>query len=128
MISVQQFSAVAFSGLLPIQPCTVSGVLGGIGAGPTVTGTARTVTVPGGNSGVLRVSGHAVTGTVTFEYRINAGAFTDCLTDPTTLTAVVDGDTIQFRIGSATSGEDLACNLVDVTTGDTITTINFSVP
>lgn len=107
-------------------PCELSGALGAVGAGPTVTGTSRTISYGWNNDGALRLQSVAMTGTVDFEYSKGGGAFT-AITDPTNLT-FSNGEALQLRIRNATSGEQASCDILDVATGAVIQQPTVAVP
>lgn len=104
---------------MDVSPCTIAGSLSATGAAPTVTGTARTVTVPGGNSGKINATSVVVSGDA-LEWRKNAGAWSD-MTVVTQIT-FVSTDTVQVRgIGMAVLDTGSVA-LVDNDTGTTIAT------
>ena len=104
--------------------CSFSGALSASGTGSTtVTGTARTITVPAGNSGVVRfISVDESVGDL--EYKHNAGAFTG-ISEGTEIT-LANGDTLQTRGTSLAIEESVSATLIDVTTGATIQSVVMS--
>lgn len=108
-----------FAVLGRISACTISGTLDATGAGPTITSSTRTITVPAGNSGELQFANQVETGTVAFEYQKNGGAWTTAEPTGTSVT-FANSDTLAVRITGAGAGEQIAFDLKDVTTGTTI--------
>lgn len=117
---------VAQGGVTPTA-CSFSGALGGSGAGPTVTGTQRTVTVPPGNSGAIQITNQAEVGAVAFEYNKGGAGWVSAEVDPTELT-FSNGETIQFRMTGATTGEEASWDMYDVTMATTIVSTTLLVP
>ena len=111
------FDAMANSGLRS------SGTLSAGGAPTTVTSSTRTITVPSGNSGQVKFQSFDMTGLVTIKYSKNGGAMTTLAEDSTITFA--DTDTLALEISSASSGESLSLDLVDVTTGALIQSVSL---
>lgn len=96
------------------QPITLGGSLSATGTSGTVTSLTRTVTVPAGNSGVMRLENYRDTGTVTTtRYSRNGGAFST-ITDSDMTVAFSDGDTITVLTNGVGAGEGWLFDLVDV--------------
>lgn len=106
-----------------ITPCSFSGTLSAGGAPTTVTSSTRTITVPSGNSGQVKFQSFDMTGLVTIKYSKNGGAMTTLAEDSTITFA--DTDTLALEISSASSGESLSLDLVDVTTGALIQSVSL---
>lgn len=104
-------------------PCTLSGALSASGAGATVTGTARTLSVPAGNGGVLIFSSY-VNNSGSTQYKKNAGAFTTFV-DSTEVT-FADTDTITIQGITMTAATSNTFNLVDKKTGRTIQAVTIT--
>lgn len=110
-----------------VAACSFSGSFAATGAGPTVTSSTRTVTVPPGNTGQITIQKTAESGSVAFEYQKNGGAWTAAEPDPTVTFA--NGDTLALRITGATSGEGVTFDLYDVTTAANIVSgVTIEVP
>lgn len=96
---------------------TLSGTLSAVSTSGTVTSATRTVTVPGGNSGVMTFSSYIDTGVITTtEYQRNGGAWT-AISDGADTVAFSNGDTIAVRTNSVGVGELRQFDVVDKTTG-----------
>ena len=95
------------------SPITVSASWGAIiGASPQ-TSASRTLTVPVGNPGVLRIVYTNVEPTPVPSYSINGGSFVS-ITDGLTF-SVANGDGVRFRISGGALSE-LAFDVYDNTT------------
>lgn len=78
-------------------------------SGGIVTSDTITLTVAGDNDGILSVTGQMDIGTVTLEFRRNAGAYTGGIP----VGAAVNNDTMNARITNATAGESTTFSLAD---------------
>lgn len=83
----------------------------------TVASAARTLTVPSGSSGVVRLNS---TANNTDKYKLAGGSFTT-FTDGTLITAA-DTNTLQLEITSAVSGDTETITVYDNVTGALIGT------
>lgn len=104
-----------------ITACSFSGTLSAGGAPTTVTSSTRTITVPSGNTGEVKFQSFDMTGSVTIRYSKNGGAMT-LLSEGATIT-FADTNTLALEISNASSGESLALDLIDVTTGALIESV-----
>lgn len=101
----------------------ITGELGATGATSTVTGTARTVTVPAGNSGVATVTEQAINSGGNLEHSINGGGFVV----PTGGTITfADSDTVQFRVTGMASLDGIIVDLDDQSSGRPVVTFTIS--
>ncbi len=99
------------------QPITLSGSLSATSTSGTVTSLTRTVTVPTGNSGVMRFENYRDTGTITTtRYSRNGGAFST-VTDGDVTVPFNDADTITVLTNGVGPGEGRQFDLVDVSSG-----------
>lgn len=99
-----------------VSSITLSGTLDAVDTDGLATSATRTVTVPVGNSGVMRFENYVDVGTVTnTQYSRNGGAFT-AITDGDTTVAFSDGDTIAVQTNSLGVGESRNFNVFDNTT------------
>lgn len=110
------------------SPCTfAAGALGGSASEYTpITGTARAVTVPSGNSGTLEIRNVVnSTGSITCEWRIGAGSWASVTV--TTQRTFSDTDTIQFRVASGQgAAEYFYADVYDVDTNTFVRQVSFS--
>ncbi len=108
--------------------CTIAaGTLGGSASEYTpITGTARAVTVPSGNTGKLEVRNtFNSTGTIECYWRIGAGSWADVTV--TTQRTFADTNTIQFRVANGQSaGESFYGEVWDFDTNTLVRTFGFS--
>lgn len=102
--------------LQSVVACTISADLNASGSTVTVTSTSRTITVDASNSGQCSLANVVASGG-TFQYKKGAGSFTT--TTGVTLT-FSNGEALQVRGTSLTSGDTINFDLVDVDTGTTI--------
>lgn len=103
---------------------------GGGGGGSSITTSGnwtdlnnRTLTVPGGNPGVIKFTG--IVSDATAQYSKNNGAFTTFVNNDTL--SVANGDTLKFRENPALSGgipNELSCTVIDSTTSATVGTVS----
>lgn len=114
--------------LQSVSPCTfAAGALGGSASEYTpITGTARAVTVPSGNTGKLEVRNtFNSTGTIVCDWRIGAGSWADVTV--TTQRTFADTNTIQFRVASGQSaGESFYGEVWDFDTNTLVRAFGFS--
>lgn len=104
-----------FATLGKIQPITVSSDWGANAGASPQTSASRTMTVPGGNPGVIKFT--SVSSTGTFEYRKNAGAYAT-VTEGGTV-SVATSDTINFRL-TGISSDGASVTVIDNTVGSAI--------
>lgn len=104
------------------SPITLSGSLSASGSTATVTGTARTVTVPTGNDGTIAFINIVSGGTGTLQYSKNGGAFTNIGAN----VVFANGDTLQIRATTLTSLESDTVDLQDKRTGSIIQSVTIS--
>jgi hypothetical protein len=113
--------------------CTLDGQLSTSGASSIVTSVAREITVPVGNSGVLRFASIAPLGDGgLLRYRKNSEAYISILPDPETggyddqEAAFADTDkmTVSLTMASA-PGDGFSLSLIDVTTGTLIEAVSI---
>ena len=83
---------------------------------------SRTLTVPGGNPGNLRLNVAGAGSAI--EYKKNAGAFTGFV-DGATIT-VANGDTLQFRL-TGSSSDNMIVTVTDTTKSVTVGTWDGSI-
>lgn len=122
MIALQQFAAVSNSAAG--NPCTFTGALSATGTGSTtVTGTERTITVPSGNSGVLRFSSVNIS-LGNLQYSQNAGAWTS-VSEGTEIT-LATSDTLACRGTLLAVGESVSGNLIDASSNALIEALSFT--
>jgi hypothetical protein len=102
---------------------TLSGSLSATGSSSTVTSAAITVTVPAGNSGVIRFEGITALGSgAELRGRINSAPYNPIAIDGTELT-FANSDTITLAIINALSaGDGIQVSLYDATNGSLIAT------
>ena len=106
------------------SPITVSADWGVIAGASPQTSASRTVTVPAGNPGVLRIAYTLTEPTPVPSYSINGGSFVS-ITDGLTIT-VANGDGVRFRIsGGVTSQLDF--NVFDNTTSTLVGTFSATI-
>jgi len=99
-----------------------SGTLGAAGASGTVTGTQRSVRVPGNNTGKIKFTNLANVGSggTAMNYKQNAGAFTQ-ITNNLVVDHFLAEDLIQLQgTGLAAGGNGFQVDLVDNDSGTTI--------
>lgn len=105
---------------------SLSGTLDAVSTTGTVTSTTRTVSVPGGNSGVFTFSGYVDTGVIlSTQYSRNGGALTT-VADGADTEAFADGDTIAVVTNSVGVGEGRTFTVTDKTTGQTVETVDHT--
>lgn len=105
--------AVVGTGRMP-APITVSANWGSIaGASPQVS-AARTLTVPAGNPGILRIAFTGSEGVPVRSYQLNGGSFVS-VTDGLTI-AVANTNTLAFRVTGG-SGVEAQWDVYDNRTG-----------
>lgn len=103
-------------------PCRLSGSLDATAVAGTATSSTRTVTVPVGNSGQIKISNFVDVGTVLLaQHNLNGAGFST-FTDPTTFT-FTDGQTTALQTTGDNAGESRTYTLTDVTTGKLIATV-----
>lgn len=101
-----------------VEAITLSGSLSASGSSATITGTARTVTVPVGNGGVLRFASLLVPDfTGVAQYKKNADAFATITSNLEVTFA--NGDTLQVRGATMASGDVVGATIQDAATGYT---------
>lgn len=110
----------ALMGVFGLSACTFSGAFGATGSTTTITGTARTVTVPGGNSGVLNVAESVIGAGGTLEHQINSGGWSAAA-----VPALSNGQTLQFRMTGLAIGDGSTVSLTDATTGLPVTSFTL---
>lgn len=114
--------------LQSVSPCTfAAGALGGSASEYTpITGTARAVTVPSGNSGTLEIRNVVnSTGSITCEWRIGAGSWASVTV--TTQRTFSDTNTIQFRVATGQGAtEYFYADVYDVDTNTFVRQAGFS--
>ena len=117
---------LAFAAMSVPAPCTISGTLTTTAApsGGIVASTSRTIGKPAGNSGAIDFINFSFSGTVTTEYRKNAGAWTS-IADGTSVT-FADGDSLEVRGTGMTAGESWTFTLRDATRLTTIGTYTIT--
>lgn len=101
--------------------CTLSGTLSATGSSSSVSSATRVVTVPIGNSGVLRFTSviALVDPSVLLRVQIESGMYTT-VSEGSEVT-VADGNDLRITISSTFSfGDGYSFDLVDATTGSTI--------
>lgn len=105
-------------------PVTFSGALSVSATGSTtVTGSARTVSVPSGNNGGVRFD--VVTETLgDLEYQVNADAFAAVSEDLEIF--LVNLDTLRLRGTSLAINESITCNLIDQVTNSLIEAVTVA--
>ena len=105
-----------------IAPCSLSGSLNATAVAGTATSATRTVTVPVGNSGEIRISDFVDVGTINFaQHNLNGAGFST-FSDPTTFT-FTNGQTTALQTTGNGAGESRTYRLTDVTTGKVIATV-----
>lgn len=101
--------------------CTLSGSLSATGSTSTVTSTARTVTVPVGNSGVLRFEDLVELGEPGVTLRVSVNGATNAPVVDGTEKTFTDTQTITVSIiGAYVTGDGYSFNLIDSTNGSLI--------
>jgi hypothetical protein len=108
-----------------VSPCTLAaGSLGASAVGPTITGTARAVAVPGGNTGTLEVKNVSVTAGSTIQWRVGAGTYESVVSVPTKIFA--DTNNVNFQLINSVDGEPAqTCDLYDYDTQTLIRAVSF---
>lgn len=91
---------------------TSSGDWSGFNTTSTVTATARTITVPGGSDGKVKLN--CTASSCTQQYSINGGAFTTFTSG--TIITMTNGQTLNFRITTSGSGSQSTGTVDDNTT------------
>lgn len=105
-----------------VAPCSLSGSLDATAVAGTATSATRTVTVPVGNSGQIRIGSFVDVGTVLLaQHNLNGAGFST-FTDPTAFTFTNDQSTALQTTGD-NAGESRTYTLTDVTTGRVIATV-----
>jgi len=102
--------------------CTLSGTLDATASSSTVNSSSRTVTVPAGNSGVIRFTDLQALGDgAILRMSRNGGAY-ETLFDGFEET-FANGDTIMLSaIGASSPGDGVQITLIDATNGSQIAT------
>lgn len=100
---------------------TLAGTLSATASTSTITSTARAVTVPSGNSGIIRFESLTVIGGgAPLRVRVNSGLY-QIVTEGLEVT-YADSDTITLSVIGASPGDGASVTLIDATNGSIIAT------
>lgn len=105
-----------------VSAITLSGPLDATAVAGTANSATRTVTVPGGNSGMVSFGSYVDVGTVGLsKYNKNAAGLVN-LSDATVVT-FANGDSLLLQTLGDNAGESRTMTLTDVDTGTVIATV-----
>lgn len=109
-----------------VTASTFSGTFTTSAATATVTSATRTYTLGSGNSGTVKFTSVATTGSGTSQYSKNGGSFTgNDITEGMTI-VLASTDTLALRTTGLTSGQNGTFNVVDNDTSTNIESVTLS--